>query len=187
MDDYKPNNPTDQIKHPNLETLAKILLPETYVEFHAGEGIYDGYRGSSLRVLDILQNSGQHYEAFLHEKDDKRRRKLRRNTRGYNRQCRREWQRNVNDYIRDADNRWLFLLDPTHNKDYEEMLQYIPQLCQTGASMFLYVPETAVFPKHTSTVQKLYNAISSAGRNSTSTVLDVPKGFLTRKDHFITV
>lgn len=144
-DDYKAGNTSDLIKHSNLVFLARLLQPQTYVEFHSGPGYGrtkegNRYDGSALRVLPI-QKIHRHHHAYLHEKDDDRRESLEKAVRGYNADVRGQWQDSIDEYLRQADDTWLFLLDPTSIHDYKTLVKRLPALQATGASLFLYVPQ----------------------------------------------
>lgn len=166
---YSPGNVTDRIKHSNLEKLAVLACPQTYVEFHSGCGIYDTYKGSSLRVIEKMEESYEDdYSAFLHEVDPERNSTLCKNTSEFNGLVcvRKDWKDHVEEYLCIADAYSLFLIDPTYVSEYYEqggLMDYLPDLIDKGATLFLYVPEKFNDPLAKRTIGCIRSAAEGKG------------------------
>lgn len=167
---YSSGNITDKIKHPNLELMARLTRPIAYVEFHSGEGKYGDYDGSSVRVLGIMKEVHNRFISYLHEIDGKRRKKLRKNVSSFglgNTLVRKDWKMHVDQYVQEADDSFLFLIDPSYMEEYYEddgILGWLGKLASTGANMFLYAPQTLRVEKDEETVKKIKFIVSGAGR-----------------------
>lgn len=211
---YSPGNESDQIKHANLEYLI-FLLSETkkyikYVEFHSGQGIFykylsplvkdNFYEGSSIRVLKLFNKLEINHQSFLHEKDKNLRKSLKRNIKKLNFSNVNvdfNWKNYVkaNKHLEDNENS-LFLFDPTYLEDFEGengLLQYLPSILQTGASLFIYAPQKtginfkSKIDDNQKIIDQIRNTISRTNRKSVDLRHYGQTGAFERIDHNIIV
>lgn len=186
---YSPGNISDQFKHSNLEQLISYMNPAMYFEFHSGEGKYSDYEGSALRALRMMRRNRNDYFAFLHEIREDAREKLRKNVQDYpDATVRDDWRKYAGWYISIADETALFMFDPAYIGNYSErngLLYYIDPILKTGASLFMYLPETPSRPSHRDIVNNIKNKLKKSKICYVDLAHPAGNGCFMRSDHNI--
>ena len=97
---YGSGNISDKVKHHNLETLLELDPPNTYFELHSGDGIDNGYEGSSLRVLKAMYQDPDFFD-YMTEYKKSSMHKLIYHTRMFERKriVRKDWRKHIEEYL----------------------------------------------------------------------------------------
>jgi hypothetical protein len=190
---YRPGNTSDIIKHSNLECFVDSFgRVHTYVEFHSGEGRYGEYEGSALRVLRMLNRQHVDYCAYLHEVRPSARSELAENVSGYpDVAVLGNWRSSVTTHVATADEKTLFLFDPTDINDYvgeDGLLVALGGLLSKGSSIFMYVPQSVHQDGHIEIVAAIRETVRHHGSTGVDLMHPVEnKGWFKRIDHDIIV
>ncbi|MDP1695785.1 MAG: hypothetical protein Q8L29_02650 [archaeon] len=152
---YKHGNFTDRVKNSNLGALIESMMgplePFSYIELHSGEGIYNiesgnPYFGSAyMAFLKALgKNSDAHF--LLHEIDEEKRKKLRKNLEFHkNVRVYEDWRNNLVFCLESLGNfrgkNTLIVSDPCYMAEHAEVMEILPHLLLEDANLFMYVPE----------------------------------------------
>lgn len=200
-------NNSDILKHSNEECLTRNTHFKNYVEFHSGFGIDPEpphYEGSSIKMIKLLDKLNRNdVKVYLHEEKEKIRETLRgsvliANPGNLEVEIREKWQDNVEDYIKNANEDWLFLIDPTSPGNYTEKNgildnSHLSRLIGTQADIFMYFPEYPLQEARKGTISRIvlriYQAIKDNNRDGIdlSFPIESSSGWQERVDHNIIV
>jgi len=193
--DYVPNNFTDRIKHRTLEEITRALLPDTYIECHSGCGVYqlaDGttYRGSTVRVLDILQAAQTSSTAYLHEIKLPRRQRLNHAVQKYG--CplsHKNYKHCLAADLAQAKGTTLVLLDPTDMSDYDATaFKLLDPILKRANALYLFAPVFDGIDIHHKKLSAITCSIALHGRDALDIVHPAGNtGCYQRHDHHIIV
>lgn len=161
---YKHGNFTDRVKNSNLgvmvEQIAKPFQPFSYIELHSGEGIYyddfgGAYFGTAYQAFSKAHKIGADAMFLLHEKDDERRKKLKKNIGAYgNVRVYSGWKDNLQFCFENfASANTLIVSDPCFMSEHAEVMKILPDLLKSDVSLFMYVPEELADLQHARAVE----------------------------------